>query len=702
MSDLSQKRGVVALYASTIFLSAFLLFQVQPLLGKFILPWFGGSPAVWTTCMLVFQVLLFAGYAYAHSTTQNLTPGKQAILHSGLLLAACFLLPITPDATWKPTVQNDPVWRIILLTVCSVGVPYFLLSSTGPLVQGWFSRTLPGVLPYRLYSLSNLGSLLALLSYPFVVEPQLATPTQAIVWSVLFGVFAILSGCCALAMWRSQSQSVQSLSQASPRPGDELKSDTSSTKSVPIPRCDVVGLWFGLAMLPSVLLLATTNQVCLDVAVIPFLWVLPLALYLLTFILAFDANGWYSRKWYTLAAGVTIGLTCGIMFSQPGGNLMGQLVIYFSALYCCCMVCHGELVRLKPDPRFLTKYYLTISAGGAAGGLFVALLAPAIFTGYYELHLAFVGFGLLYLAIRTHEDQPLMSAGPRWAHRFGNVGILFGVGLLMTQLGSSEGSLAVARNFYGVLRVREVDTLDPAQHKRELVHGRIVHGTQFLDPAKKSWPTTYYGHASGIGRLLDAGTGDPSRRIGVIGLGIGSLAAYGKPRDQWRFYEINPDVIDLAQRYFDCLRDCPSEVKIVAGDARLVLDHEAPQAFDILVLDAFSGDAIPVHLLTKEAWQIYLKHLKPDGVLACHISNLHFDLRPVLSGLAAEFDFSQRIVVSPLNLDQGTKIAFWSLMSRDSTKLRTLFGAVNESDPPIVRKPILWTDDRSNLLDVLR
>lgn len=688
MSDQSRDRGIAVLYAVTIFLSAFLLFQVQPLLGKFILPWFGGSPAVWTTCMLVFQVLLFAGYAYAHATTQYLKPGKQALLHLGLLAAACLLLPITPDASWKPNAQDSPVWRIIFLTACSVGVPYFILSSTGPLVQGWFSRTLPAASPYRLYALSNLGSLLALLTYPFVVEPAFATPTQAILWSVLFGLFAVLCASCATVMWRTQSLAVPTTSPVA----------AVAVEQIAAPPQNITGLWFGLAMLPSVLLLAITNQVCMDVAVIPFLWVLPLALYLLTFILAFDASSWYSRKWYSLAAAVAIALTCMIMLKQPGG-LLGELTIYFSALFCCCMVCHGELVRLKPHPQYLTKYYLTISAGGAAGGLFVGLVAPVIFIGYYELHLAFVGFLLLYLAVRAREEHPLMSATSIWTRRLGGVGVLCGVGILMTQLGSSDGALATKRNFYGVLRVLDVKTTDVVQHRRELVHGRIVHGRQYLAPERKNWPTSYFGHESGVGRVLDAGQPSQPRRIGVIGLGIGTLASYARPGDQFRFYEINPDVIDLAQEYFTCLKDCHGEVSIVKGDARLVLEHEEPQGFDVLVIDAFSGDAIPVHLLTREAWQVYLKHLRPDGILACHISNLHFDLRPVVTGLAEDLGWQHRILSSKGNPEIGTVMSHWSLMSRDGARLQSILGP--DATETTGRK-ILWTDDQSNLFEVLR
>ena len=403
MTHRGSGRGLVLTYALTIFLSAFLLFQVQPLIGKYILPWFGGSPAVWTTCMLVFQVLLFAGYAYAHITTQYLSPRGQGYLHIALLVLALLTLPITPDSAWKPTNSDWPVLKIILLTMSSVGLPYFILSSTGPLIQGWFSRTHEGQSPYRLYSLSNLGSLLALVSYPFVVEPSFSTTTQSILWSVLFGIFALLCSSCAVATWQCATSPV--IAAAS----------STDASDVVCPTWSMTGLWFGLAMTPSVMLLATTNQVCLDVAVIPFLWVLPLALYLITFILCFDSDRWYMRRPYA----ITSALYCwwrrfcwAVAVSQS--SLLLQIAVYFSAMFCCCMVCHGELVALKPHPKYLTAFFLTISAGGAAGGLFVGLLAPLVFVSYYELQFAIIGFAVLYLCIRLREDRVQLPL-PNWS-----------------------------------------------------------------------------------------------------------------------------------------------------------------------------------------------------------------------------------------------------------------------------------------------
>lgn len=680
-------RLLAVAYAFTIFLSAFLLFQVQPLIGKYILPWFGGSPAVWTTCMLVFQVLLFAGYAYAHLTTQYLSPRHQGYLHVGLLVAALLTLPITPDPSWKPTNSDAPVLKIVLLTLVSVGLPYFILSSTGPLVQGWFSRTHEGQSPYRLYSLSNVGSLLALVSYPFVVEPSFSTATQSILWSILFGLFAMICSASAVTMW-----------QLAPLPKPSTQSAVVSSPDQR-PQLGLVGLWFGLSMTPSIMLLATTNQVCMDVAVIPFLWVLPLALYLMTFILCFDSDRWYRRRPYALATAVLFLATILVSSHGSQSSWWLQVAVYFSSMFCCCMVCHGELVALKPHPKYLTAFFLTISAGGAAGGLFVGLIAPLVFVSYYELQFGIISFALLYMCLRLREDRIQLPL-PNWLQPVVVPAAMVAAVTLLTQFGRhAEGSVAVARNFYGVLKVERLAGQTLEGNVMRLAHGRIEHGSQFVTPSKRRVATAYYSESSGVGLLMHGLRPGQSRRIGIVGLGVGTLAAYGRAGDVYRMYEINPDVISIAQEHFSFLRDCPADVSIVTGDARLALEFEPPQQFDILVLDAFSGDAIPVHLLTREAIAAYLKHLKPDGVLACHISNLHFDLRPVVTGLAKEMDLSLQIRISEANPEAAAFKAVWALMSRQPQVLEESVGTV-VSDP-ISRKPIVWTDDRSNLFEVI-
>lgn len=691
MSRFELAWGLRWTYAITIFLSAFLLFQVQPLLGKFILPWFGGSPAVWTTCMLVFQTLLFGGYAYAHATSTYLTPRQQSLLHIALLLVAATMLPIAPNAAWKPDTSDAPALRIILLTVCCVGLPYFILSSTGPLVQSWFCRTHPQESPYRLYALSNLGSLLALVTYPFIVEPAMSTTMQAAVWSSLFLLFALTCGASAALMGKRWStQADLSLT----------PSGTAAQASPIAPSWGLRTLWFGLAMTPSVMLLATTNQVCQDVAVIPFLWVAPLTIYLLTFILSFDGDRWYSRRMFTAGAAVAMVLVFHLLSRQPDISIVAQVAIYFSAMFFVCMICHRELAAMKPDPQYLTGFYLTMSAGGAAGGLFVGLAAPLLFTSFHELHLSFVGFCLLYLAIRMREDNTKLPLPP-WAVSFVAASVLVLTAVSLSFFGENNtGLLEKARNFYGILRVRQQTPSEGGKPQIELVNGRVIHGSQFANANMRSIPTAYYGEQSGIGQVLRNYRVGEARHVGVIGLGIGTLATYGTEQDCFRFYEIIPDVIMFAKKHFTFLRDSRAKTVVVSGDARLLLEHEPSQQFDILVLDAFSGDAIPLHLLTKEAMAEYVRHLKPDGILACHISNLHFDLQPVMVGLASEFGFSLQFCNSDSNEETATKSARWCLMYKGTLPLELHTNEMEQAHPTD-KKPVLWTDERSNLLDVL-
>jgi hypothetical protein len=680
---------LLLLFAVAIFSSAFLLFQVQPLISRFILPWFGGSPAVWSTCMLFFQVTLFGGYVYAHIVTEKLAPRWQAVLHTSLLLTALFLLPITPDDSWKPSGSEEPMLRIVALLIACVGLPYFLLSSTGPLLQRWFSLQAPGVSPYRLYALSNVGSLLALVSYPFVFEPAFDSPAQAAYWSWGFGGFAFVCAACAVGLFRQHRTTLASDS----TPATDKTADDSA-----VPSWSDRAMWFGLAMVASVMLLATTNQVCLDVATVPFLWILPLTLYLASFILCFDGDRWYSRRWYV--AGLILALlgVTKTLLSGATVSIVMQVFVYLAALFACCMVCHGELSRQKPGPRFLTSFYLLMSAGGAGGGLFVGLLAPTIFPAYWELHIGIVACLIATLVIFFRDRNSYLYRGqprPAW------VLIVLWVGLLSWSLqgharDAVRSALDVSRNFYGVLRVED----DAETDTRKLFHGSIQHGTQFLDEARRGTPTTYYGVKSGAGLVMQYHSPEESRRIGVVGLGVGTLATYGTGRDVVRFYEINPEVIRLAQEYFTFLSDTPARTEMILGDARLSLEHEAPQEYDVLVLDAFSGDAIPTHLLTKEAGELYLRHLKADGILCVHISNLHFDLRPVLQGLGEELGLHFVSVQANADSSQDVSLCHWMLLSRQPIPELVLKQA--EELDELSKAPLLWTDEWSNLLSVLR
>ncbi len=678
-------RGVLLLFAVTIFGSAFLLFQVQPLISRFILPWFGGSPAVWSTCMLFFQVVLFAGYLYAHLTSTKLSPRWQAIVHACLLLGAAMLLPITPDASWKPDPAANPSLRIILLLGACVGLPYFLLSSTGPLLQRWFSLQAPGVSPYRLYSLSNIGSLLALVTYPFVVEPAFASPVQAEIWSWGFRAFAVFCIVCSIGLLRRSTIATQSVA-------------VTEADDSPAPTWGDRLMWCGLAAVASVMLLATTNQVCLDVATVPFLWILPLTIYLLSFILCFDGDRWYSRKTYAALFFVTLIAVINTLLGGVQVSIILQVMVYLAGLFFCCMVCHGELAAQKPGPRHLTSFYLLLSAGGAVGGLFVGLIAPYVFDSYWEMHIGLFACMLVMPAIYYRDKTSMLYHGdsrPAWV-MIGVVVCMLSVGLLRHARHLVGESIAVTRNFYGVMRVQE----DAELAKRGLYHGAILHGMQFLDDDRRTIPTTYYGTQSGVGAVMQHHRPGEERRIGVVGLGVGTLATYGTPQDVVRYYEINPEVVRLAEDYFTYLPDSQAKTEVVLGDARLSLEHEDNQQYDVLVLDAFSGDAIPTHLLTREAGDLYAQHLRDDGILCVHVSNIHFDLRPVVQGLAEHLGMYSANVEGKSNEEQGTQHCHWMLLSRQPIDEQIILAtdAFNELEDG----PILWTDYWSNLLAVLR
>ena len=684
----------VSSYAITVLLSSFLIFQVQPLISKYILPWFGGTPGVWTACMLFFQVVLFAGYAYAHFSIRCLTPRVQFAVHTLLIVAALALLPITPGADWKPTGPEDPTLRILGLLLVSVGLPYFILSSTGPLLQAWFSRTSPGASPYRLYALSNLGSVVGLVTYPFVVEPLLAADVQASLWSWSFAGFALACSLCAVQMLRNHTRvTVAGTAHGAVEEQNEAP-----------PTAGVRWLWFGLAACATVMLLATTNQVCIDVAVIPFLWVLPLTLYLVSFIICFDHERWYPRGLFLVLLAMTMVGLLNVMEEAGTTPILRQIAVYFSALFVCCMVCHGELVRLKPSPRYLTSFYLSSSAGGAAGGILVGLVAPLVFHQCIELHIAMLACCLMALVVLFRDRQSALYRGRLplvWAC------LLVGVTGLGWKLwgfagGNERGNLAVARNFYGVLRVAALNWNDRENRVLHMVHGRTLHGKQFVAEEKRRVPTTYYAEDSGIGLLLRHYSQSDGKRFGVVGLGVGTLAAYGQQADYARFYEINPDVIRLAKQHFTYLKDCPAKVDVVLGDGRLSMERESPQQFDVLALDAFSSDAIPVHLLTREAFEIYLRQIKPEGSIAIHITNRHFDLEPVVTALGAHFGLGTIRIAAKGDQARGQNASTWMLLTADRGVLddpEIATAASTRKQPvPAIR---LWTDNYSNVIGAL-
>jgi SAM-dependent methyltransferase len=709
-----------ASYAVAIFMGAFLVFQVQPVIGRAILPWFGGTPAVWTTCMLFFQTALLAGYAYAHVLTRYVAPRWQGLVHLVLLVAALAALPILPGPQWRPNDAASPVSRILALLSVNVGLPYLVLSSTGPLLQAWFAAALPGRSPYRLYALSNVGSLLALLSYPLVFEPLLAVPQQSLAWSLTFCGFATVAAALAARQARTAA-AVHTASAAA----DERRvcgaTDCEVADEI-APTAMARLRWTALPAAASVMLLAVTNHVCQDIAVIPFLWVAPLALYLLSFILCFDSPRWFVRRWWSAGAIASIMGVCLLAVLRETDHLLIEVSLYFAALLAVCMLCHGELVRRKPAARYLTEFYLLCSVGGAIGGLLVAVICPLVFASYVELKLVLVGGYALALGVACSSEHVLVWRRGSWFSRLA-IGVLL-LGLLgVVRVQASTGrhaSVAATRSFYGVLSVDEVDADNPLQHGRVLFHGRVAHGFQFQAPTRRRWPTMYYDQRSGIGvaiaRLRELQR-DQSRqptsqpaglRIGAVGLGVGVIAAYGERGDLLRFYEINPDVERLARRDFSFLADCPAAVDVVLGDARQSLEAETSQHYDLLVLDAFSGDAIPTHLLTREAFEVYARHLAPGGVIAAHISNRHIDLAPVLCAVASEFGWKTCEIRSQTDSSRAATAAQWMLLTAnvpflDDATLRAARSA--DQSPSRERRPAgaaLWTDSYSNLLPLLK
>jgi hypothetical protein len=718
----------MARYAITIFLSAFLLFQVQPIIGKYILPWYGGGPAVWTACMLFFQIFLLAGYAYAHIVASRLSPRSGKILHWGLLIASLAFLPIAPDAAfWKQSVEEIPVIQILGLLAVTIGLPYFLLSSTGPLLQESFRRQ-TGHTPYRLYALSNVGSLLALLSYPFVFEPQLALHTQIVSWSTAYGLFAVLSAWCILGL--TAGEHAPAASDASRPAATPVLAQEQDAR----PTWRDVALWLALAACGSVLLLATTNQLCQEVTTVPFLWVLPLALYLSTFIICFDHDRWYHRTTFLLLMIVAITGASYAVFEGTGLELWKQLAIFSGALWICCMVCHGELFRARPAPRHATLFYVMVAAGGACGGVLVAVVAPLALPDFWEYQIALFATVLLaFAATFRGSTQTEVKPLPVWLAG-GGLTMAVGLAIIGVVTGSQanadldETNLETTRNFYGVLRVNRAENyfneLGPLV---ELVHGRIRHGFQYLESPYDKMPTTYYGSPSGIGLAINhhprrapqrAANEQPAAdqpdtqpggtlRIGVIGLGCGTIATFGRPGDTIHFYEINPEVARIANEYFSYCKDSAAEVDIVLGDARINLERELadgnPQRFDVLAVDAFSSDSIPMHLLTRECAELYQKHLKPDGMLCLHLSNRFLELEGVARGLAEVLGCECVRIDSAGDVLQGIDIATWVILTNnraflESPAVRDAITPWTADDPP----PLVWTDDYGSLWQTLK
>jgi predicted O-methyltransferase YrrM len=717
-----------------VFLGAFLLFAVQPLIAKFILPWFGGAPAVWATCLVFFQVLLLAGYLYAHGSTRLLRPRIQAGVQVALIAAALLTLPIVPNPRWTSANGGAPSSAILVLLTWCLGLPVLVLASSSPLLQAWYSRLAPGQSPYRLYAVSNLGSLLALISYPLVFEPWLGRSAQATAWGWGLGIYGLALTLCAWCAGKDAGAE-RPLNQ---QPGTP---DSSGRTAVPAAPCRMNpaprarggswpqgatmplpanrapgdgetratwGIRLGWLTLPgcaSVLLLAFTHKLCRDVAVLPFLWVLPLALYLLSFVICFDQARWYRRGWTGLAFALSLAVVCGLFFQGRNLPVWFQVGSHAFALFAACLLCHGELARLKPPAALVTSYYLAIAVGGAAGGVLVTIVAPLVFAGYYELHLGLWACVALALAAVVTDSRSRFYYRRAAKVRIVALLVLAALAVVLAAAVWFE-RLEVRltrRTFFGVHQLYEYERTDPARHFLLLQHDRTTHGLQFVRADKRRLPTTYYGEESGAGLVMRLRPPGQNWHIGLIGLGAGTLAAYGQPGDRYRAYEIDREVQRLAQTEFTYLADCPAPVACVIGDARRSLASEPAQGFDCLFLDAFSSDSIPVHLLTQEAFALYARHLGPDGVLAVHVSNQHLDLAPVVIRLATEQGWEAVCIDDQPDAsqqsDRGVYPSRWVLVGRKGPALEP--ARLRERACQVAPGP-LWTDEKNNLFEVLR
>jgi SAM-dependent methyltransferase len=751
--------------ALTILLSSFLLFLVQPIIAKQILPWFGGSAGVWTVCLVFFQLVLLMGYAYAHWLTRRREGSRYVELHIVLLLVSCLTLPIIPAPFWKPGPETEPALRILGLLAATIGLPYFLLASTAPLLQHWLCRAAGSRAQersiYRLFALSNFGSIIGLLSYPFAIEPFMPVSVQACVWSSAYAIFVI---CLISYTWKRRGSPDL---YRSPEGGGMTHQTPPSRRAY--------AYWIGCAALGSALLLSVTNQITQNVASIPFLWIVPLTLYLLSFVICFEGRsgrGWYERRfWITPAMLATGAVAWALSADHANLSIYLALPIYLIGLFFGCVVCHGELARSKPHADYLTHFYLSLASGGALGGLSVGLVAPQVFCSYWEMPLALIGLAVLGVCVSADEAgvRPTSSWASSWASnlimasfatmvillllgglpsaldpytmgwakivkgdaRWGCAALLPASALLLQRYGlsraialcallcalvfdlnyyhgSSAGVQFADRNFYGTLRV--TDSPFEGGGIRRLMHGVILHGSQIMEPSQRDIPTTYYGRTSGIGRTILSKRSHGPLRIGSIGLGVGTLAVYGEPGDVFRVYELNPVVLDIARNQFSYLRDSKAVVEPVIGDARLSLEFEIAhgafnsmdQRFDILSIDAFSGDAIPVHLLTREAFAIYARVVKPDGIVVFHLSNEYLDLPPVVENIARDAGFHAALVADRPRASGLTSPSDWVLVTRSAAFLQE--PEIKAYLTPIAARPslALWTDQFSNLFQILK
>ncbi len=668
--------GSRSLFGGAIFLGSFLLFLVEPIAAKQLLPALGGSAAVWITCLVFFQTALLAAYLYAHWFAQR----SHWNLHFVLLLLA-----IGSAVAWsiQPVSLNSthPITSIFFALSVSIGLPFLMLGATSPLLQVWLARIQLRGIPWRLYALSNLASLLALALYPTLVEPYFTLHAQCLIWSCGFAAFAFVS---AVLTWktRTHAQAPQS-----PAPADE-------SQILPAPASHKL-LWVLLPMGAAMQLSAVTGYLTANIAAIPLLWILPLAVYLITLILAFQfpnllPRGITSRLLVIMLAG----LVWMLSKTEVTLSIRAGIAFFLAEVLISCFFCHAEAYALRPRrPSESTLFYLLFAAGGALGSFLIGIASPLIFSNNYDLVLTFLITALLALTVNWSSGWPVRLL---WS----TACILLVAQVFMLHTAFGRDTPLAQRNFYASLRVRQSIGY-PAATVRTLLNGTIQHGTQIFSPELRHTPTTYYANDSGVGIALHQCCPGRARNIGVIGLGVGTIAAYGQPGDRIRFYEINPAVPPIANNLFTYIRESAATIDIVEGDARTSLASETPQHFDVLVVDAFSGDAIPLHLLTTQAVALYKRHLAPGGILAFHISNRHVDLEPEIALLAKAAGMQAMRVSSGENKETNEFSATWMLLA-DNAEFFSLPAVADHGRAPVENRSVhLWTDDYSSLLPLI-
>jgi len=693
--------GWYGLLGTVTLVGSFLLFLVQPIEGRLILPWFGGGAEVWTTTLLFFQTALLLGYGYSHLLSRLGSRRQQAAIHGAFVLAAALMLPIVPDEAYRPAGPEAPLASILWLLTVTAGPPYLLLATTAPLLQRWAAELWPGRSPYRLYAVSNVAAILALAAYPVLIEPAFGLELQTRLWSG--GYLAFAAGVIALG-WRFSRRHGEDRQVAVSAPG--LRGPGAPDGQVTLGR---FALWAAAAAAGTTILMATTNALSDGIVTFPFLWVWPLATYLLTFVLAFSSDRAFNPTVFL----VLFGAACwyAVYLASPHSPpLAWALLLHLTVLFVTCMALHGEIARSRPAPERLTSFYVAIAAGGALGGAFVAVAAPLIFVARWEYPIGIVGAAALLVTFRTREWR-LTHAAPNWVsprpRLLGALGVLL-LGALLGWQGQpdQDGLVAEYRNFYGVVRVRDSVTRD-GEEIRRIVHAGTNHGAQFADPALRGMPASYYTATSGVGLAIEhhPDRGKAGFHVGVLGLGAGSIAAYAGPDEQWTFYEINPLIADIADEHFSFLADARARgasITTVLGDGRLMLAEalgDGPAGFDLLVLDAFTGGAIPTHLLTREAFEVYRQHVAPGGVIAVQTSNRHIRLRPVMRGLAEEFGMELLARFDEGDQEPGGTASRWALLADDLAAIEA--GAEGMLEVVDDTESVLWTDDRQDLWRVL-